>query len=102
MPIADTPWEQVLVVALATYCTGDVTVDAGFGVVTDTCANAGTADTSSKQAKQSKFFMGGALPGRTNRRKWDAGHRGIGFLTRRCFSESKIPYGAIKFSPAGF
>ena len=38
-----TPLEQVLAVAVAVYCTGEVTVEPALGVVTVTVARAGAA-----------------------------------------------------------
>jgi hypothetical protein len=42
-PIDATPFEQVLVVAVATYCTGELTVSAFAGLLTVTFASAGAA-----------------------------------------------------------
>src|ERR1700744_532412 len=50
MPMEPTPLEQVVVVAVATKETGDVTVAPLLGLVTVTVANAGAANDKSTQA----------------------------------------------------
>jgi hypothetical protein len=51
-----TPLEQV-VFAVATYETGELTVEPLFGLVTVTLAKAGSAQNSSAQAREWRVFM---------------------------------------------
>jgi hypothetical protein len=55
MPIDATPPGQ-FVVALATKCTGDWTVDPSFGPVTETPANADVANNANTQIVKSRFM----------------------------------------------
>ena len=57
MPMDDTPVEQVLAVAVATYCTGEVTVAPFVGLLTVTVAKAGTAKEMSKRIVYRRIFM---------------------------------------------
>jgi hypothetical protein len=59
-----TPFEQVVVVAVATYCTGELTVSPFVGLVTVTLAKAGAANIKSATTTEWKFFM--ALPSAFN------------------------------------
>jgi hypothetical protein len=51
-----TPLEQV-VFAVATYETGELTVEPLFGLVTVTLAKAGSAQSNSAQAREGRVFM---------------------------------------------
>ena len=62
IPMDDTPVGHVLAVALATYCTGEVTVAPFDGLLTVTVAKAGTAKEVSSRMVYRKIFMAG-LPG---------------------------------------
>ena len=62
IPMDDTPVGHVLAVALATYCTGEVTVAPFDGLLTVTVAKAGTAKEVSSRMVYRKLFMAG-LPG---------------------------------------
>jgi hypothetical protein len=58
-----TPLEHVLEVAVATYCTGEVTVEPAAGLLTVTVAKAGAAQvsrtkTSFKQGMERGFIVG--------------------------------------------
>jgi hypothetical protein len=55
----DTPVEQVLAVAVAVNCTGEVTVAPLVGLVTVTVAKAGKAKDVSSRIMYRKIFMAG-------------------------------------------
>jgi hypothetical protein len=52
-----TPLEQVLVVAVATYCTGELTVAPFAGLLTVTLANAGVASVTRINVAMYGFFI---------------------------------------------
>jgi len=52
-----TPFEQVVVVAVATYGTGEVTVSPFVGLLTVTLAKAGAANIKSDRTTEWKVFM---------------------------------------------
>jgi hypothetical protein len=52
-----TPLAQVDVVDVATYCTGEVTVEPALGTVTVTVANAGTVKPKRTDETRRKYFM---------------------------------------------
>jgi hypothetical protein len=52
-----TPVEQVVVVALATYCVGEPTVSPFAGLLTATFANAGAADVKRTNDRREKLFI---------------------------------------------
>jgi hypothetical protein len=52
MPIDATPLEQVVVVAVATYGTGELTVAPLFGLVTVTLAKTGAANDRTTQRRE--------------------------------------------------
>jgi hypothetical protein len=57
MPIEPTPFEQVLVVAVATKLTGELTVAPFFGLVTETLARAGAANDKNTQTAAWTVFI---------------------------------------------
>jgi hypothetical protein len=52
-----TPLAQVVVVALATNCTGEVTVALFVGLVTATVANAGDTNVMNTRRREGEYFM---------------------------------------------
>jgi hypothetical protein len=57
MPIDATPFEQVVVVAVATNATGEETVEPLFGLVTVTLAKTGAANDKTKQTRKRVILM---------------------------------------------
>src|ERR1700739_4234676 len=73
-----TPWAHVLVVALATQCTGDTTVAPGAGEVTVTVAKAGTELIRSANRRWGKVFMDS--PRAVNLQKASLGRDVLGWI----------------------